>query len=56
MMTLERNYGISDKEALAVIKALKHWHHWLKGTNKPVDILTDHKNLEYFSKPQILNC
>jgi hypothetical protein len=25
MTTPERNYGISDKEALAIVKALQHW-------------------------------
>src|SRR5882757_6184340 len=55
-MTLaERNYGISDKEALAVVKSLQHWRHWLEGTKIPIEILTDHKNLEYFTKPHILN-
>jgi len=54
-MTLaERNYGISD-EGLAIIKALQHWRHWLEGTKIPVEILTDHKNLQYFTKPRILN-
>ena len=56
MTLVECNYGISDKEALAVVKALQHWRHWLEGTKIPVDILTDHKNLEYFTKPHILNC
>jgi hypothetical protein len=51
MTAPEWNYAISDKEALAVIKALEHWCHWLEGTTKPVNIITDHKNLEYFSKP-----
>jgi RNase H-like domain found in reverse transcriptase len=55
MTPAERNYGISDKEALAIIKALQHWRHWLEGTTIPVDILTDHKNLQYFTKPRILN-
>ena len=55
MTPAERNYGISDKEALAVVKALQHWRHWLEGTKIPVEILTDHKNLEYFMKPRILN-
>jgi hypothetical protein len=52
----ERNYGIPDKEALAIVKGLQNWHHWLKQTRLPVHILMDHKNLEYFAKPQILNC
>ena len=55
MTPAERNYGISDKEGLAIIKALQHWRHWLEGTKIPVEILTDHKNLQYFTKPQILN-
>jgi hypothetical protein len=55
-MTLaERNYGISDKEALAIIKALQHWRHWLEGTVEPVRIITDHHNLEYFKNPHPLN-
>jgi hypothetical protein len=55
-MTLaEWNYGISDKEGLAIIKALQHWRHWLEGTKIPVEVLTDHKNLQYFTKPRILN-
>jgi RNase H-like domain found in reverse transcriptase len=40
---------------LAVVKALQHWRHWLEGTAIPLDIITDHKNLEYFTKPHILN-
>ena len=56
-MTLaERNYGILDKEGLVIIKALQHWCHWLEGTKIPIEILTDHKTLQYFTKPQILNC
>jgi hypothetical protein len=55
MNPAEWNYGIPDKEALAIIKGLQNWHHWLERTCLPVHILTDHKNLEYFAKPQILN-
>ena len=55
MTPAERNYGILDKEALAVVKALQHWRHWLEGTKIPVEILTDHKNLKHFTKPRILN-
>jgi hypothetical protein len=56
MNPAERNYGISDKEALAIIKALQHWRHWLEGTKEPVRIITDHRNLEYFKNPHPLNC
>ena len=55
MTPAERNYGISDKEALAIIKALQHWRHWLEGTREPVRIITDHRNLEYFKNPHPLN-
>jgi hypothetical protein len=55
MNPAERNYGIPDKEALAIVKGLQNWCHWLERTCLLVHILTDHKNLEYFAKPQILN-
>jgi hypothetical protein len=55
MTPAERNYGISDKEALAIIKALQHWCHWLEGTTEPIRIITDHRNLEYFKNPHPLN-
>ncbi|KAB5587753.1 Retrotransposable element Tf2 [Ceratobasidium theobromae] len=51
----ERNYDIFDKELLAVIKSLKEWRHLLEGTELPVQILTDHKNLEYFMTKKALN-
>jgi len=38
-----------------IIKGLQNWRHWLERTCLLVQILTDHKNLEYFVKPQILN-
>ena len=50
----ERNYDIYDCELLAVIHALSEWRQYLTGTNHPVTILTDHKNLMYFKKPQCL--
>ena len=55
MTVPERNYNIGDKEALAIIKPLQHWRHWLKATKEPIEIITNHKNLTNFSKPQILN-
>jgi hypothetical protein len=55
MTLVERNYGISDKEALAIIKALQHWCHWLEGTAELIHIITNHCNLEYFKNPHPLN-
>ena len=52
----ERNYNIYDCELLTVIHALDHWHHYLQGTNHPITLLTDHKNLTYFRQPQKLSC
>ena len=52
---VERNYEIHDKEMLAIIRALEEWRHFLEGANHPVDIRTDHKNLEYFMSARNLN-
>jgi len=55
MSPAEKKYDIRDKEALAMLKPLQHWRHWLEGTTLPIKIITNHKNLVNFSKPQILN-
>ncbi|QRW19820.1 Retrotransposable element Tf2 protein [Rhizoctonia solani] len=51
----KKNYDIFDKELLAVIRAFKEWRHLLEGLELPVQVLTDHKNLEYFSTPGAQN-
>ena len=50
------NYDIHDKELLAIFEAFKIWCHYLKGLLSPVDVVTDHKNLEYFSTTKLLTC
>jgi len=52
---VERNYEIYDKEMLAIIRALEEWRHFLEGACHPVEIWTDHKNLEYFMTAKKLN-
>ena len=52
---VERNYEIHDKEMLAIIHALEEWRHFLEGAQHPVEIWTDHKNLEYFMTAKKLN-
>ena len=51
----ERNYGIYDKELLAVVQALEDWRQYLLGAKHPIEVWTDHANLTYFRKPQDLN-
>ena len=52
----ERNYHAADLEMLAIIFALKEWRQYLLDAHEPFTILMDHKNLEYFTKPQDLSC
>ena len=50
----ELNYNTHDKELLAIFKAFSNWHHYLKGSTQPIDVIMDHKNLEYFSTTKLL--
>src|SRR5260221_3553236 len=43
------NYDMHDKELLAIYEAFKSWHHYLEGLAKTINMVTDHKNLEYFT-------
>ncbi len=53
--TSKLNYDIHDKELFAIYKAFCIWHHYLEGSAAPIDIITDHKNLEYFATTKLLN-
>jgi hypothetical protein len=48
------NYDMHNKELLAIFKAFKIWRHHLEGYTSPVEVFTDHKNLEYFSTSKTL--
>ena len=50
----ECNYEIHNKELLAVVRCLKEWDSKLRLVEK-FKVITDHKNLEYFMKPRMLN-
>jgi hypothetical protein len=52
---VERNYEIHNTKMLAIIRGLEEWRHYLEGARHPVEIWTDHKNLEYFRVAQKLN-
>jgi hypothetical protein len=45
---VERNYKIHDVKMLAIIQGFEEWCHYLEGARHPIEVLTDHKNLEYF--------
>ncbi|KAF8232139.1 DNA/RNA polymerase [Tricholoma matsutake] len=50
----ELNYDTHDKELLAIFEAFKHWWQYFEGSANPVDVVTNHKNLEYFSTTKLL--
>ena len=52
---VECNYEIYDKELLAIIRCLEEWRPELEGTETPVRVLIDHRNLEYFMSTKMLN-
>src|SRR3981189_2537610 len=52
---VECNYKIHDVEILAIIRGFEEWRHYLEGARHPIEVLTDHKNLEYFRVAQKLN-
>ena len=56
LTALELNYDTHDKELLAIVEAFQTWRHYLKGSATLVDIVMDHKNLEYFSTLKVLTC
>jgi hypothetical protein len=51
----ECNYDIYDKELMAIIKALEEWRPECEGATYPLQLITDHKNLEYFMTKKLLN-
>jgi len=51
----ELNYNTHHKELLAIFEAFQNWCHYLEGSASPIDIVTDHKNLEYFSTLKVLS-
>ncbi|CAG8629831.1 4306_t:CDS:2, partial [Acaulospora colombiana] len=50
----ERNYDTHDKELLAIFECFTIWRHYLEGAELPIDVVTDHNNLTYFSTTKML--
>ncbi|KAI0993042.1 hypothetical protein K3495_g15142, partial [Podosphaera aphanis] len=51
----EANYPIHDKEMHAIVSCLQEWQAELTSATKPFTIITDHKNLSYFTTKRLLN-
>jgi len=48
------NYDVYNKELLVIFEAFKKWYYYLEGVVIPIDIVTNHKNIEYFSTTKSL--
>jgi RNase H-like domain found in reverse transcriptase/Reverse transcriptase (RNA-dependent DNA polymerase) len=54
MQHAKLNYNIHDKELLMVFNAFCTWCTYLKGAMHTNSVITDHKNLEYFTSTKLL--
>jgi reverse transcriptase-like protein len=52
LLPAKRNYDVHDKEMTAIVYGFKCGRPYFLGTNHPIHIHTDHKNLQYFRQPQ----
>src|SRR5207244_3812681 len=51
----ECNYKIYDKELMAIVRYFKEWRAKLEGLPYIIEVLSDHKNLEYFISTKLLS-
>jgi hypothetical protein len=51
----ECNYEIYDKELMAIVCTFEEWRLELESIINPIYVLSDHKNLEYFTMTKLLN-
>ena len=54
MVDAELNYPIHDKEMLAIILSFQYWRTQLEGAPEPIQVVSDHKALEYFMTTKAL--
>jgi hypothetical protein len=52
---VECDYEIYDKEPMAIIRAFEEWRPELQSVINPIHVLSDHKNLQYFTMTKLLN-
>jgi len=51
----ECNYEIYDKELMAIVRTFEEWRPHLEGSRHPIQVLSNHKKLEYFMSMKLLN-
>jgi hypothetical protein len=51
----ECHYEIYDKELMTIVRCFEEWSPHLESSALPVQVLTDHENLEYFMTTKLLN-
>ena len=51
----ECNYEIYDKELMAIVRAFEEWRPELEGSALPIEVISDHKALEYFASSKELS-
>jgi len=51
---VELKYNIYNKKLLAIFETFKIWQQYLEDLAYPIDIVMDHKNLEYFFTTKVL--
>jgi transposase InsO family protein len=51
----ECNYEIYDKELMAIVRCFEEWRAELEGSSHVIEVLSDHKNLEYFMSTKLLS-
>ncbi len=49
------NWPIREKELFAIVSSFKHWSHYLHSVPPPIEVITDHQSLQYFTQPQHLS-
>jgi transposase InsO family protein len=49
MNSAEKNYGVTDKELLAIVEAVRHWRCYLEGNPYPTKVHTDHQGLQWLN-------
>jgi hypothetical protein len=55
MLLAKLNYDIHDKKLLAIVTAFQKWRVYLKKSKYQIKVLTNYKNLTYFTTTKALN-